>query len=147
VRNFLEILKGKPAAVRRSNQRANAGTRDEANWNSFFFENFEDSDVGHATREASAESHADCGESGLNRNPFARQFPAESLHGPDNLAETFHRNPQFPARRNSSLIIPRMPLFQEMVQSTLVLHEVTLGRYGGYGSMASLKETKTNFRV
>src|ERR1700683_786251 len=96
VRNFFESFERKSAAVGGSNQRTHAGTRDEANWNSLFLKNFEDSDVGHAACKTAAQSHADCGESRLDRNTFAGQSPPESLHGPDDLAKTVHRKPPLP---------------------------------------------------
>ncbi len=53
---MLHALRVKLRCSSGTNQRADAGSRDDTDRNIFFFENLEDSDVSHASGEASAQS-------------------------------------------------------------------------------------------
>jgi hypothetical protein len=52
--NLLEFGGREPTAVGCSDERAYAGASDKLNGNLFFFQNFEDADVGDASGETSA---------------------------------------------------------------------------------------------
>jgi hypothetical protein len=97
VRDFLEVFERQPAAITRPDQRTYAGSGYDANRDAFLFQYFENSNVGHAPGKAAAERQADRGHPRLSRAAFAGQFPSKGLHGPDDLAQTLHGNPMFPA--------------------------------------------------
>jgi hypothetical protein len=59
VRHFFEFFDGKTAAVSRTDQRAHTGSGDDADWNSFFFEDLQDSDVSHTAGKTAAQRHPD----------------------------------------------------------------------------------------
>src|ERR1700693_5266855 len=58
-RQGFKFLDGKAAAIRGSDERADTGACDEPDGDAFFFENFQDSDVSHATGETTAEGESD----------------------------------------------------------------------------------------
>src|ERR1700731_3102084 len=58
-RDSFKFLDGNAAAIRRSDERADAGARDEPDRDTLFFENFQDSDVSHAAGKAATEGEAD----------------------------------------------------------------------------------------
>jgi hypothetical protein len=98
VRNFFELFERHAAAIGRSNESANAGASDKADGNAFFFEDLEDSDMGHTAGKAAAQRYTQGWNFGLRRG-FAGELPPKGLHGPDNLFKTFHRSPHMPERR------------------------------------------------
>ena len=51
---------GESAAIRGAHDRAYTGARNHANWNAFFFEDFENADVRDAAGKASAQGDSDC---------------------------------------------------------------------------------------
>ena len=52
--DLLKFRAGKAAAVTRANQGAYARSGNDPNWNAFFFEDFQNSDVSNAAGETSA---------------------------------------------------------------------------------------------
>ena len=54
VREIMHLSQREPTAVARADQRADAGTCDDANRNTFFFQNFENTDMSDPAGEPSA---------------------------------------------------------------------------------------------
>ena len=105
VGDFFQFRDGESAAISGAHDRANAGARNHADRDALFFENFEDADVRDAASEASAEGDAD-GRCAMRIcwNRPAGKFAAKGLHGPNNLAQTLHKEPHVPIPQEPGLL-------------------------------------------
>src|SRR5260370_1174136 len=102
VRYLFEVFERKSAAIRRANQRTHAGARYQANGNAFFFENFQNPDVGHAARKAAAERDTDRRNTWRDQTALGGELASKGLlYGPDDLAKTLHQHPTFPTYLSS----------------------------------------------
>ena len=96
--NLLQFGDCNSTAICGADKRAYAGSSNKADGNIFFFENFQNTDVGNATGKAAAEGQADRGSSlRLQRRRTPRKAASKGLHRPDYLAQTLHRNLTSPA--------------------------------------------------
>src|SRR5208282_4689946 len=93
-RHILKFGDREPAAIGRADQRAHARSGNDANWNPFLFEDLQNSYVGDATGEASAQRQANRRNTGsCIRTALAGEFPPKGLYRPNDLAQTLHSEP------------------------------------------------------
>src|ERR1700733_3705735 len=106
VRDFFQLFEGESAAVGCTDQCTHTGAGDDADRDTFFFEDFQDADVGHTASKAATERQPNRRNTRLKPTGLARELSPNGLHGPDDPAKTFHRYPTCPvpqANHNSSI--------------------------------------------
>ena len=97
-----EFLGGDAAAIGGAYDRSDAGTGDEANRDSLFFEDFEDADMGESTGKTAAEGDADGRRFGLRLSKAwdsygSADFPGKRLDTANDLQKLVHPGtPQIP---------------------------------------------------
>jgi len=91
VRDLFHLRDRQAAAVSSTDQGTDAGTRNHANGDALFLENFQDADMGDAAGKTAAEGKSDGG-SGLrpDRRWLAGEFFPKDPDGPDDLPQTSH---------------------------------------------------------
>jgi len=92
--NLFQFRCGKSAAISRADQSAHGWYRPQADRNFFFFENFQDTDVGDSHGQTRPQCDSNSGEpEQLQQQPSVATTLVQSLDGPNNPLKRLHRIP------------------------------------------------------